>query len=583
MKSLNLSVDCDLALTPFKSLLSNLPKKRQEELWKDAQPFLRAATSSAVVRLRQAITDPNFPQIHKSSPFIETSYLVQAAWGENDSLFGAKHQFKDDFQLTTSNREEEILHALNQNRTEVIESDLDFETPEEYLPGDEILADEAAKFFAAKEIPITIIRFKGNFGSRANTAFEGAVYVIYHSALAIKSTGNIRFPIFAGLCTANRVHETFSPKQATLFWKELVQQIQEKLAFDQNVELSEPSLTAPKPATIKSPVHLERLKYGKRPSTNQAENQFFDSTQLTETDVIGLNLDKKHQHALNAIQKMLYDTRFLGNAQGTELDGANSFKFRGYLPRIRFTRAEYLDAYGVKRFKTARDKWEFGGKESTEAMSALYDLAKQSYIIVGKRIYFENNVEKVDRYQTCSPIIKICEGWEGLSKKEDRDLDNNFESPGARKKHKGFLVEPCPLLVDQVSSHFVIKPANMYQEIKLKTANASKYTYTFIDWILNAATLKRRKSPKGTWPDTLEVSREALAYQLRLEAYIKARYWKRIDEIIQKCIQHAITLNWITKHEQVEGKTVEKLDRFVLNHRKFDAISSTRELESLKK
>lgn len=100
------------------------------------------------------------------------------------------------------------------------------------------------------------------------------------------------------------------------------------------------------------------------------------------------------------------------------------------------------------------------------------------------RTRWTNGTQIVDRYQTLSPIIRIYEGWEGLTDEENIDIDlTPFNSPSTRK-HKGFVVEPCPILVDQIESYFVIKPANVYQEIKMRFPNASKYAYTFIDWVI---------------------------------------------------------------------------------------------------
>ncbi|MFZ0565789.1 MAG: virulence factor, partial [Chlamydiales bacterium] len=282
--------------------------------------------------------------------------------------------------------------------------------------------------------------------------------------------------------------------------------------------------------------------------------------------------EKKHYHALNAIQKILQETKYKGNVPGTELDGQNNFKFTGYLPRIRMSRAQYLDAYGVKKHESSRGKWEFSGKEVEEALSALKDLHTQNHLIISRRKRWENGKELIDRIQTISPIIRIYEGWEGLTKSEDDYLNESTESEKIKEKHKGFLVEPCPLMIDQINEYFLLKPANMYQEIKLKFPNASKYSYIFLDWIIHEAHLKKGKSNPKDWPEALEISRESLASNLRLDCYVKNRNWKRIDQIIAKCIQIALGLGWICKHETAPGKTVAVLNKFFLNKEKFDTL-----------
>jgi len=236
---------------------------------------------------------------------------------------------------------------------------------------------------------------------------------------------------------------------------------------------------------------------------------------------------------------LLANTNYRGNVRGTTQDGNNSFKFSGYLPRIRFSRAEYLEAYGVKKYQTSRGKWEFSGRDSEEALGALKDLATQNHLIICKKKRFERGKEVIDRVQTVSPVLRFFEGWKSLTKEEDDDLDNGIEGTLTNEKHSGFLVEPCPLLVDQIEKYFVLKPANMYQEIKLKAPSASKYAYAFVDLIIHEAHLKKGKDKNKTWPPFIEFSRETLAYNLRLDSYIKSRNWKRIEQILNKCVQVA--------------------------------------------
>jgi hypothetical protein len=370
------------------------------------------------------------------------------------------------------------------------------------------------------------------------------------------------------------VHESFNIKQENAFWQELLCLLKQSFSIENTKnQILEPILTTPDHPIIKSPMHLEALKHGRRPSP-QLKLPIFEEG-MPQVEVIGLDLDKKHYHALNAIQKILSETKYKGNAPGTELDGNNKFKFNGYLPKIRFTRSQYLESYGVTKHETSRGKLEFSGRGEEEALSALKDLTTQNHLIVVRKKRWENGKELIDRVQTIAPIIHIYEGWEGLTEKEDKDLNDNIETKKVKEKHKGFLIEPCPLLVDQIERYFVLKPANMYQEIKLKFPYASKYVYMFIDWIIHESHLKKGKNNKREWPEFLEIGQETLAYNLRLDCYIKSRNWKRIDQILKKCIQISVDLGWVNKHEEIQGRTVSQLYRFFLNQNKFDSISKT--------
>lgn len=332
---------------------------------------------------------------------------------------------------------------------------------------------------------------------------------------------------------------------------------------------------------IKSSLHLENQKFGRKPKINEEQLDLFPNivTQAKEikVEVIGLNFQPSHYQALGAIQNLLAKTNYDGNAEGTYLTrDTNSFKFEGKIPRIKFSRAQYLEMYGVKKYITSRNKMEFGGKESVIALDALQYLGTQPHLIIATRRRWQNRVEVVDRYQTLSPILRICEGWEGLTPIENKSLDEGAILESINCKHRGFVIEPCPLLIDQLESYFVLKPANIYQEIKLKFPNASRFAYTFIDWIVKEATLKKINSSKHSklWPEKIEIGLETLSYILRMDGYIKSRNWKKINTSIKRCVEVAISLQWLLKHESVEGKTIYKKEIFFLNKEKFNQISS---------
>ncbi|SPN74180.1 hypothetical protein C10CP_0004 (plasmid) [Chlamydia serpentis] len=328
---------------------------------------------------------------------------------------------------------------------------------------------------------------------------------------------------------------------------------------------------------IKSSLHLENQKFGRKPQTS--------SDSESKIEVIGLDLQTSHYHALSAIQKLLSATNYRGNAEGAYLSReTNTFKFEGIIPRIKFSRSEYLEAYGVKKYKTSRNKYEFGGKEAVISLEALYHLGNKPYLIVATRRRWNKGEEVVDRYQTFSPILRICEGWEGLTPKENKALDEGPFINLVSTKHKGFIIEPCPIIVDQIDSYFVLKPANMYQEIKLRFPNASKFTYTFLDWIVSTATRKKMNNPTNKdWPDKIEIGFENLSYTLRMNRYITSRNWKKIETAINRCIEIAIELKWLIKHERIQGKTISKKEVFYLNKIKFQQISKNRLLESEQK
>lgn len=576
---LTIEIDCNAAVKPLKEFFLHIPDKEViERVWELSESFFPKLIFNAISNLSKAILSPNIKHTDKTNPFIETSYPVNAKWPDienevNDKLNKiSKEQPNVLAQIPLESKQEQILNLLNKNRISISNSEIEFDIPDEYLEYQKLINGNLPEILVETRTPISTIKFKGQFLSKKQE-IEGIVFVMFTPLLVVKQTQEIRFPIFVGLKTLNNAHQNLTKRQEKTFWNTLLQSIAKAFSISTDevdkLKIEQP-LTEPKIPIIKSPMHLESLKHGRQPDP-QMKMPFYEDGK-PPIEVIGLNLEKKHHHALNAIQKILQETKYRGNVPGTELDGQNNFKFTGYLPRIRMSRAQYLDAYGVKKHESSRGKWEFSGKEVEEALSALKDLHTQNHLIISRRKRWENGKELIDRIQTISPIIRIYEGWEGLTKSEDDYLSENAESEKIKEKHKGFLVEPCPLMVDQINEYFLLKPANMYQEIKLKFPNASKYSYVFLDWIIHEAHLKKGKSHPKDWPEALEVSRESLANSLRLDCYVKSRNWKRIDQIIAKCIQIALGLGWICKHETAPGKTVTTLNKFFLNKEKFDTL-----------
>lgn len=107
-------------------------------------------------------------------------------------------------------------------------------------------------------------------------------------------------------------------------------------------------------------------------------------------------------------------------------------------------------------------------------------------------------------------------------------------------KYRGFILEPCPLLVDQIDTYLK----------KMFESNKDKY-----------------------WPNKIEIGFESLVYALRMNSYIESRNWKKMDVSLNKCIEIAMALGWLLKHESAEGKTIKRKEIFYLNKEKFEQIS----------
>lgn len=578
MVKIKLEINTDLTIAPLKDFFAYIPDKEvAERTWEYSELFFPRLIFNAVSNLSKAIQNPSIKGIDKQNPFIETSYPVDLRWEEIKDEITAKIQSLSEERknvlghIPLKNRQEQILNMLNGRRLAISERDFELNIPEEHFECEKLLSGDIPQVLVDTATPISIIRFEGEFPTK-NQKFKGAIFALFAPLAIIEQTQEVRFPICVGLKTINNIHKDFTKRQEKVFWAKALQVLEDALQISgskkEDLILGQ-NLTDPK-TVIRSPMHLEGLKHGRK--TDLQMKLPFEEEGKPAIEFIGLNLDKKHHHALNAIQKLLQETKYKGNVPGKRHEGNNTFQFKGFIPRIRVSKAQYFEAYGVKKNQTSRGKWEYSGFEQEEALSALRDLSTQNHLIIFRRKRWEKGKELIDRVQTVSPLIRIYEGWEGLTTREDDLINENGKNDETENKHTGFLIDPCPLMVDQVDEYFLLKPANMYQEIRLKHPNASKYSYTFIDWILHEAHKKKGKSKEKDWPESIETSKETLATALRLDRYVKTRNWKRIDQILEKCIAIAVGLGWIKKHETLPGKTVSLLHRFHLNQDRFNEL-----------
>ncbi|MEB2692413.1 virulence factor, partial [Chlamydia suis] len=65
---------------------------------------------------------------------------------------------------------------------------------------------------------------------------------------------------------------------------------------------------------IRSPIHLENQKFGRRPGRSIKISPELSKNGLVE--VIGLDFLSSHYHALAAIQRLLTATNYKGNTKG---------------------------------------------------------------------------------------------------------------------------------------------------------------------------------------------------------------------------------------------------------------------------
>lgn len=325
-----------------------------------------------------------------------------------------------------------------------------------------------------------------------------------------------------------------------------------------------------KTALVKVGLHAERQKFGEIPRPNLpslfAEPEIKAAAEERGIEVVGMDITAAENKAWFACLTLLAETDYQGNLPSRELAGqSNSFLYSGSVPVLRFETAEYLRRYGVGGRETGRRGFEFNANERAEALKALRALNDKRFLFYYRRRYWtKDGREQFQVIKTVRPLLTITEGYEALTRAESEAVISGETSPETEQKLTTIAIEPAPIVVDQIKSYFVLKPANCYQEVKLVAPHASKYVYRLIDYlIVEAELLRRRKEPL-----VIEISLKALAYKLRMNAWIDSRSWRQIRGSLSKCYEIAKRLGYLQSYETVQGKTRE-LERLVLNPEKF--------------
>jgi len=287
--------------------------------------------------------------------------------------------------------------------------------------------------------------------------------------------------------------------------------------------------------------------------------------------VAGIDISPDENQALFAVQKIFHKTGYKGNVEGREIADEH-FKYYGHLPVIEFTPAQFLEAFGVKKYKTAQGKMVYDGRRRAEALEALMDLSKKPVLFVYKRKYRITNdrgkeEKRIDRIEAIGPLIRVAKGWEALRDNEDAMLDKGKSSNAINEKMKVIAVEPSPALVQDIIGYALLKPANFKEEIKLLHPQASKFVYRFAEYLMTQAEIKRRNKVELI----IKENYLTIAYALRMNAYVKTRQHTRIKQILNKCYKVTKKLGYLFEHETIQGQTME-LEKLVLNPEKFPKI-----------
>ena len=331
-----------------------------------------------------------------------------------------------------------------------------------------------------------------------------------------------------------------------------------------------------RPGTYKASVHLETQKIGQVPLGRQLTlwdlwggEDLKETSKQIKIETLGLRgLTLTQYKVIETVQKIMSMTDYKGNRPG---EMRQTEKFSGYIPAIEFTPAQFCEIYGVTKCKTKNGKWRFQGRERDEVLKQLQTLPETSFAFAfTRRSWDDKGKESIERIHTPSARVwTYNEHYRGLTKEENEALNQAGENakkkkPGA-KIYKIYLTNLCPIFIDQIDSHFILKPS----EYPALNGCGSKYPYLFFTWLGIEASNRRAKNITN-W--AIDVDRKALAYRLELIHLIKSRQWARIDKIIFDCYEKA-KAEGILSAVEINHKGVTKIyDILTLNIKYFEKI-----------
>lgn len=339
---------------------------------------------------------------------------------------------------------------------------------------------------------------------------------------------------------------------------------------------------------IKASLHTELQKFGRKDAKNissvmkmitENDEDFKNELDKYRIDVIGIDMTKSQNQSLFAIQNLLHENNYKGNTKPIEMKKeTNSFKFMGNLPVIRFTPSKYLEAFGVSKKLSKREKMEYLANERTEALKALDELSQKKYLFHYKKKYWKDGKEVYDVVTTVRNLFNLTYKYEAVNKEEIALLKEEQFNHSLDKKLNFIELEPCPLLIDQIETYFVLKPANYYQEINLKLDRPNKQVVLFIDFLIAEVTKKEMaaKAKKEEIEWVIEINFETLAYKLRMEKMIQEKRVSRVKTYLEKCYESAKKLDYLLEYSTVKG-TAKDIEKLVLNPEKFKRVKEINE------
>lgn len=241
------------------------------------------------------------------------------------------------------------------------------------------------------------------------------------------------------------------------------------------------------------------------------------------------------------------DKFYTGNEKSNLIGYDNGVKLKSTTMRI--TRAElYKDYLG---------KSEYSGKEIANVEKILKSLCDKKYLIIWERHYKKNNKDLVDRMEDVQPLIKYSDYFEGITKQENKRL--NQGDMKLRAKKGDLIIQFNPIVTDQIDSKYIEYPEDINQRTIIASDGKQKVTDSIIafrDYMMREISAKRSKS---------ELNESTLIDQLRLTEYATKGRKKLVTQRINEAIEASKKLGLILEFTTEIGTQGQLKYNFKLN------------------
>jgi hypothetical protein len=263
----------------------------------------------------------------------------------------------------------------------------------------------------------------------------------------------------------------------------------------------------------------------------QGQSSLFDvlspelKGELTESKVtfVGVSLQPNEDRLLAAIQRLLSDTNYSGNATPRRDRYSKGGRKISY-PVLEITPHSLFSAYTAKE--------DYSGKEQQNTLKALGGL-------LDKKFYWSYSRKEEDGSKS--------------QVKHLGSLITDYKEVAREDGKKLLELTLNPILVDQIDTHYVLYPEDIANRTALHCPGKVLPAVNRLRDYL-AIQVHYQKSKKSL---EVKIGYERLLYTLELDKYIKRREKKRAEEYLQRAIDTCKNAGAILSYEVKPGKTGE--------------------------